>query len=1369
MNIQAPKIDDRSYDDIANETTELVKKNTNWRPGDDVQPDAGLALIRIFSKLAHLVSDRLNKVPDKNFLAFLSLIGNQLKPPIPAKVPLTFYLVDGSPVDAFVPSNTQVAAPETETEAEVVFTTEEELVVTRSQLKAVFVRDPLQDRYSDNTPVATGMIDGNFPAFTGNKPIEHSLYLACDEFLTLPSSKNVTLTFHSTQASDLKLLPISWSTWDGESWNTIFGIVEGLTVELDISLPRFKVNPGKAIDGAGREIILTEIKSFNLDDKENYILADYRNKNVLIVISSASQIEVVKEEYFAEKSGNTYIRLAYLKVDENGKITHAPLVRESSQEGENQEGQESEEEWVVVFNNLSTLQKSTINGQEKGWLKGSLNTPLVKGNLDRANNSLFNNSLGNNDSPNISKIDLQVNIDQSGLEADICLLNTTQLDISKDFFPFGEQPKFNDSLYLACQEALSQSGCTVTLDIKLSETAINNVNTQGGIELVWEVGIGQKWQEIGRSNSTNSNLSNHANFNDNTQAFTQEGIVTFQVPDTIQEQEVNGTSNYWLRVRIIKGNYGITTGNTQSSTLTYLNAAASIRATSINVDSVRGFMPGDIIKLIGESSEDITISAINPSSNQITVGSQLNHNYNIGTTVKLIGDVLAPPSFQSLSISYTQELSTTSLSNSGDAKLHGLTYNDFQYVNLFDDEIFQSFQLFTTGKDPDSAIYLGFDQPFPNRLITLYAQVEPLSPGNVMSRTTQLRQAVNSGENTLAVKQVWGFKVKQIIRVNSGGLYQEDQEILGINQEEEKLILQGNLTHTHPAGTSVEILPDSVQIRWEYQNADGWESLGAIDETDSLTERGLIRFIGVTDWISTTDFNQSSLYWLRVRWDKGDYLVQPHLRRILTNTIWASQVTLHPEEILGSSTGNPDQSFSPIDSPILPGQVLEVREILSETERQNIINNNHKNIGKDSLTEIRDQSGNIEETWVRWKEVTDFYGSQKGDRHYVLNHLTGEIRFGDGQRGMIPPLGQNNVRLSYRSGGGTQGNRKSQSVTQLKTTIPYIDRVVNLESASGGVGQQTLEQIKTQGPTLLRHRNRAVTLQDLEDLARDSSSNLARVKAITPKFNPKSLQWLPNYHLILNSAGTITITLDNLPLARLQVKIYGPGQGNPYESKVIEKTETAWEYTVTPEQFQLGSEWKITFKNVDLNQPSASVTGKCEYPGGVQSLEFSYPSPNPNRTDTNNQIIEAGRVELIIVPQSEANQPTPSIGLLNWVETYIKDRSTPTFSLNVTEPDWVKITVSATIVPQSLQDGDRIKQTTMERVTQFLHPLTGGDDRTGWEFGRIPHESDLYGLIESISGVDYVDSLTIEYPELNEVALDRFLIYSGVHQIKISS
>ncbi|MFM6199107.1 MAG: baseplate J/gp47 family protein, partial [Dolichospermum sp.] len=100
---------------------------------------------------------------------------------------------------------------------------------------------------------------------------------------------------------------------------------------------------------------------------------------------------------------------------------------------------------------------------------------------------------------------------------------------------------------------------------------------------------------------------------------------------------------------------------------------------------------------------------------------------------------------------------------------------------------------------------------------------------------------------------------------------------------------------------------------------------------------------------------------------------------------------------------------------------------------------------------------------------------------------------------MIPPRDRTNIRLSfYRVGGGEQGNLVSQSVNQLKTTIPYIDRVVNLEAAAGGANQEKLERLKERVPQKLRHRNRAVTLQDIEDLAYEASTDVKRVKLITP-------------------------------------------------------------------------------------------------------------------------------------------------------------------------------------------------------------------------------------------------------------------------------
>ncbi|NES84398.1 MAG: baseplate protein J, partial [Moorea sp. SIO2B7] len=147
-----PKIDQRTYEEIVEQTENLVQKFTDWKPTTEGKTDAAGALIRIFSRMVNSVSDRLNQVPEKNFLAFLNLIGGQLTPPQPAKVPLTFYLAEGSPVDGLVAAYTQVSAPPAEgSEEEIVFETDRELVVTTTQLQGVFVREPSQDRYRDCT------------------------------------------------------------------------------------------------------------------------------------------------------------------------------------------------------------------------------------------------------------------------------------------------------------------------------------------------------------------------------------------------------------------------------------------------------------------------------------------------------------------------------------------------------------------------------------------------------------------------------------------------------------------------------------------------------------------------------------------------------------------------------------------------------------------------------------------------------------------------------------------------------------------------------------------------------------------------------------------------------------------------------------------------------------------------------------------------------------------------------------------------------------------------------------------------------------------------------------------------------------------
>jgi predicted phage baseplate assembly protein len=196
-------------------------------------------------------------------------------------------------------------------------------------------------------------------------------------------------------------------------------------------------------------------------------------------------------------------------------------------------------------------------------------------------------------------------------------------------------------------------------------------------------------------------------------------------------------------------------------------------------------------------------------------------------------------------------------------------------------------------------------------------------------------------------------------------------------------------------------------------------------------------------------------------------------------TIPASHATSITNEILGISNGNPGQTFQLEQHPILarrPEERIEVREPGSEN-------------------------------WVPWIEVEHFYRSTGRDRHYTLDGFTGEIAFGPTIRepqGVeriygARPLTGSTIRMSrYRVGGGTIGNAGPLTISQLKTSVPYVDRVINHAAAQHGLDAEQLEQTMLRAPHELWNSERAVTTADYEFLALKASPRVARASCIQP-------------------------------------------------------------------------------------------------------------------------------------------------------------------------------------------------------------------------------------------------------------------------------
>jgi predicted phage baseplate assembly protein len=70
------------------------------------------------------------------------------------------------------------------------------------------------------------------------------------------------------------------------------------------------------------------------------------------------------------------------------------------------------------------------------------------------------------------------------------------------------------------------------------------------------------------------------------------------------------------------------------------------------------------------------------------------------------------------------------------------------------------------------------------------------------------------------------------------------------------------------------------------------------------------------------------------------------------------------------------------------------------------------------------------------------------------------------------------------------------AISVLKSSIPYVSRVVNRHPASGGVDGETMEEAKVRGPIQMRTRNRAVTSEDYEHLAKEAAPEVARVRCV---------------------------------------------------------------------------------------------------------------------------------------------------------------------------------------------------------------------------------------------------------------------------------
>ena len=433
-------------------------------------------------------------------------------------------------------------------------------------------------------------------------------------------------------------------------------------------------------------------------------------------------------------------------------------------------------------------------------------------------------------------------------------------------------------------------------------------------------------------------------------------------------------------------------------------------------------------------------------------------------------------------------------------------------------------------------------------------------------------------------------------------------------------------------GVRTRQIKRTLTIKWEYWNGTVWKNISVNDYTDNFHESGFIEFKQPEDMQQKNEFGQD-LFWIRLIFEAGSFEVPPRVNNILLNSVYGHNHQTFENEILGSSTGAPSQSFEIFRKPVLPGIKLMVKEpsIPPAKERELILEEE----GADAIVESINSSEE-KEIWIQYHEVENFYASKPISRHFCVDYINNKVLFGDGTNGMIPPKLRNNVKIvKYMTGGGVAGNVGSGTINILRQNIPYVARVMNHYPAEGGSDIETIENLKNRASNVFKNLNRAVTIEDYQFLAMEASTSVARAKCLS----------------------------------------------------------------------------------------------KCGSEGEV--IVVLVPRPDSDNFDLKEKLY-------------------PSSELLRRVKEFLSVRKLVGTKLRVEPPLYKNISINLKVVfKKEVLEIQALKEQIEYYIRRMLHPITGGLNGTGWEFGMPLAKNEIFNILEKVEGIYYIEEIELYDNDIN--------------------